>query len=213
MIYKMEDIEAIAKESVGMPKGMGDRELAKSSESWAPYLRFLGAIVEKYQPSVCLELGVYMGTATRHMALGCPRTKVIGVDKDFHPAVWDNVDGYENISLITGDSTLEDTKLAVFDALPGTEVIKSLIGLIFIDTIHDGITAKMEFELYQPLFADECLVVCDDLLGPEHLKIRMQKFWKWLPGEKKELHFLHPRLDTSTDEPGFGVSIVRREHA
>ena len=213
MIYKMEDIIAIAKAAPKMPRGMGDPKLAKNTESWAPYLRFLGGVVGMYRPKVALELGVYMGTATRHMALGSSKTKVIGVDKDFHPAVWDNVDGYENISLITGNSTDLETKRDVAYALPGTEMVKSLIDLIFLDSTHDGDTPRKEFELYQPMFSDECLVVCDDLLGPDHLKKKMQEFWAWLPGEKAELHFLHPRLNTSYDEPGFGVSIVRRSHA
>lgn len=213
MIYNMDDIVALAEKAPTMKRGMGDSDLAKNQESWAPYLRFLGAVVKKYQPRVALELGVYMGTATRHMALGSPDIVVIGVDRDFHPAVWDNTLGYHNIILVEGDSTAESTKIAVEDNLPGVGYVKTLIGLLFLDSTHDGETPKKEFELFEPLLAKECLVVCDDLLGPKHLEEKMKVFWDWLPGQKQELHFLHPRLNDSYDTPGFGVSIVRKQHA
>ncbi|KKN38136.1 hypothetical protein LCGC14_0756580 [marine sediment metagenome] len=209
--YHMADIISIADTAHIMPTGMGDAELAKNSESWCPYLRFLAAIVAKYQPPVCVELGVYMATATMHMALGSAYSMIIGVDRDFHPAAKHNVERFSNIVLIEGDSTSVVTKLEVADVLPWNRLNKELIGLLFLDSTHDGDTPKMEFNLYKTLFAEECLVVCDDLLGPKHLEVKMQDFWGWLPGEKQELHFLHPRINDGHDVPGFGVSIVRRE--
>jgi hypothetical protein len=56
-------------------------------------------------------------------------------------------------------------------------------------------------------------MVVDDLLGPVHLMQVMQEFWKTLPDEKMELHFLHPIPSTHIgliDQPGFGVAIVRK---
>ena len=210
-VYDMEWIFTIADTAHLMPTGMGDSELAENSESWCPYLKFLSAIVARYKPSVCVELGVYIGTATMHMALGNKRSMIIGVDRDYHPDAKANVERFSNIHLIDGDTTSVATKLEVADTLPWNRLNKELIGLLFLDSTHDGDTPKMEFNLYKTLFADECLVVCDDLLGPRRLEAKMQDFWDWLPGEKQELHFLHPKLNDSYDEPGFGVSIVRRE--
>jgi cephalosporin hydroxylase len=209
----MDDIEVLAVKSISMAKGMGDRNLAKNPESWAPYLRFLGAVMQTYKPKVALELGVYMATATRHMAVGSPESMVIGVDIDFHPDAFDNVKDHPNIFLVEGESTDVATRSKVADALPWNGLSKHRIGLVFVDSTHDGVTPTKEFMLYRPMFEDECLVVCDDLLGPKHLEEKMMEFWEWLPGEKRMMHFLHPRLNDSYDTPGFGVSIVRRQDA
>ena len=109
MVYRMDDIVALAKSAPTMPTGMGNVKLAKNPESWAPYLRFLGAVMQTYKPRVALELGVYMATATRHMAVGAPESKVIGVDIEFHPDAFNNVQDHPNIELIQGDSVAAKT--------------------------------------------------------------------------------------------------------
>jgi len=206
MNYEMSELTNIAERAVNYSRGMGDPILAANQESWAPYLRFLGIVVKQYTPEVCLELGVYMGTATMHMALGSAATQVIGVDMNFHPDAERNLSRFPNVKMIHGNSIDPNTYLAVSD-----KVREKSIGLIFLDSTHDGMTPTLEYQLYETLFAEECLVVCDDLLGPRHLEEKMKVFWDWLPGVKKELHYLHPRLNTSYDEPGFGISIVRKD--
>lgn len=202
MDLTLDNLEKIARRVVNEPWGCDDPHLAANSESWAPYLRFLNAVVKEFKPQAVVECGVYMGTATAHMALGNPDTLVVGIDRQFHPDVGKVTNPYNNILLVLGD-TVES-----FDVVEC--LLEGLrIGLIFLDSTHDGITPRNEFETYHPLFADECIVVCDDLLGPKHLMEKMQDFWHWLPGEKRELHFLHPKIG-NIDEPGFGVSIVRR---
>jgi len=202
MELSIEQLEAIAKRVVNEPWGCGDSHLAANPESWAPYLRFLHAVVKVYKPEAAVECGVYMGTATSHMASANRSTLVVGIDRQYHPAVAEVTKPYVNIVLLTGDTLY--SYYNVEDALVGRK-----IGLLFLDSTHDGITPRREFEIYQRLFADECIVACDDLLGPRHLMEKMQEFWNWLPGEKVELHYLHPRIG-NIDEPGFGVSIVKR---
>lgn len=204
MNYSIEKVIQLADRANSLPNGIGNSRLAQNSESWAGYLKFLYLLVNEFRPKVCLELGVYMGTATVHMALGNFETQVVGVDREYHHAIKKNTEGYFNIELLTGDTTSEEIVKEIGRRWGGK------IGLLFIDSTHDGETPKREFEAYSPLFDDVCIVACDDLLGPEHLKVKMQKFWRDLPGEKVELHHLHPRLNTSYDEPGFGVSIVRK---
>lgn len=203
----MSDLVAMAHRVVNEPWGVGDPILIANSESWAPYLRFLHNIVKEYQPDVVLECGVYMGTATRHMALGNKNTLVIGIDRDFHPDVGKNV--ASNIVLMQSDTTnlLAEGmyKNLVFKPQGGRLELE----LLFLDSTHDGDTPRQEMITWSNYFGEECLVVCDDLLGPEHLKQKMQEFWRWLPGERQELHFLHPKQG-DIDEPGFGISIVRR---
>lgn len=195
-------LEKIAKRVVNEPWGCGDDELAANSESWAPYLRFLNAVVKEFRPQAALECGVYMGTATAHMALANPDTLVIGIDRRYHLNVMNVVGRFDNVVLITGDTV--HSYHNVKTALNGRH-----IGLLFLDSTHDGDTPKKEFEIYRTLMDDICIVACDDLLGPKHLMNKMQEFWHWLPGEKIELHFLHPKIG-NIDEPGFGVSIVKR---
>lgn len=214
MNYIMRDLISISQEALKQPAGMGDSILAANSESWAPYYRFLHMVVKRYTPHVCLELGVYLGTATSHMALGCSSSTILGVDKQYHPDAKGILARHPNVVLFDGYSTDPETKYKVTDYL--NKMSRELgqerkIGLLFIDSEHDGDTPKHEYIMYEDLFDDECLVVCDDLLGPEHLKVRMQEFWEWLPGEKAEMHYLHPYLNNDYPTPGFGISIVRKK--
>jgi len=198
-----ENLLSIANRVVNEPAGIGDPALQANSESWAPYLRFMHALVKEYHPQVVVECGVYMGTCTAHMALGDPDTLVIGIDRQFHPGAVGNTIDHKNIMLIDGDT------VAAAETV-GWLIPRKKIGLLFLDSTHDGKTPRKEFEAYQPYFADECIVAVDDLFGPNHLKVLMQEFWAWLPGDKIELHFLHPTPSRDVDYPGFGVSIVRR---
>lgn len=217
MNYDMEDLITIAKECVEEPAGMGDSILAQDPEVGIAYNRFLGTVVKRYAPAVCLELGVYRGIATAHMALGCMSTTVIGVDRDFHQNARTSLMRYPNVVLIEGDSTSLGVQGEIIDFLDRLMLEagkERLIGLLFLDSTHDGKTPKREFQAFRTMFDEECLVVCDDILGSEKSKPKMQKFWEWLPGEKQELHFLHPPLhDDIYPEPGFGISIVRKNES
>ena len=61
-------IKELAAEALRSPPGMGDPYLKDYFESWAPYLRFLYLAVREFKPELAVELGVYLGTATGHMA-------------------------------------------------------------------------------------------------------------------------------------------------
>lgn len=196
-------LKQLAHQAVHAPRGLGNPALAANPESWAPYLRFLHLVVREYRPEIAVELGVYMGTATAHMALACAETFVIGVDIAPHEAFGRVTGSFPNVWLVRGDSVEGAPEVArLAKGRP--------IGLLFLDTVHDGDTPRREFEAYEPMLADGALVCCDDLLGPEHLRVKMQEFWRWLPGEKLELHELHPRAEGLYLDPGFGVSIWRR---
>jgi len=130
---------------------------------------------------------------------------VIGVDRDTSKC-WGVVSKFDNIEIITGDSTDAET----YNRVKGF-IGEMKIGLLFLDSTHDGDTPRKEFELYRPLLDSPCIVAVDDLLGPRHLEEKMMAFWNWLPGEKILLHDLHPVPDTHyglIDQPGFGVAIV-----
>jgi cephalosporin hydroxylase len=184
-----------------MPAGMGDEFLSVNPESgWALYYRFLWACVSAYIPEVVVECGVYRGTATEHMAVAHPKTLVIGIDQDFHPDAYGVEGRRDNVRLISGYTTSKATLDSV-KMYCGSK----RIGLLFLDSAHDSVTPKREFEKYKPLFADVCIVACDDINQEA-----MQDFWDWLPGEKKLYPELHVALH-GDNHPGFAVSIIRSE--
>jgi len=198
----------LATEALTLPIGCGDPYFGslQDQECWAPYLRFMYLCVKEYSPASVVELGVYAGTCTGHMAMANPKIPIIGVDREFKPEAYEIRKRFPNIHLIEGDTV---------ESMPTVKWLLEYtsIGMIFLDSTHDGITARNELEAYRPLFADECIVAVDDLLGPVHLMEKMQEFWKTLPDEKIELNFLHPIPDDRInliDQPGFGVAIVRK---
>lgn len=209
-MYDLGDLVDIALKVTNESEGYKDPYLIKHPELCVLYMRFLRDVVRKYKPAVCLELGVYMGTATAHMATACEDTCVIGVDRDFHEVSQKVSYLYPNIKFIEGESTDVSTRHKVAEALPWDGLIKERIGLMFVDSTHDGKTPTTEFLLYRPMFDEECLVVCDDILGLPDTIEDMTEFWEYLPGEKQVLHFLHPPLHESYHKPGFGISIIRQ---
>lgn len=194
------DIMGFARTSVNEPWGLGDAFL-QTSESQPPYYRFLHKLVKHYTPQLVVECGVYMATGSVHMALGNRETNVVGIDIAPHTRAYSALLLYNNFHLLVGDTT-EDKIFAEVDS----KFPNSYIGLLFLDSKHDGITAIKEYNLWRKKFAQLCIVACDDILDP-----RMEMFWSKLPGEKLELNFLHPAQYPGYPDAGFGISVVR-EH-
>lgn len=198
----------MAKIALAMPQGCNDPFLSNISilELQTPYLRFMYILAKELKPQAIVECGVYMATCTGHMASASPDSTVIGVDRDFHKDAWKVRDRYPNIVFFVGDTEGMAWRISTF-----LHNERKKIGILFLDSAHDGFTPMREFIAYSPMFDEECVVVCDDILGDNlntYDQILMQKFWKELPGEQIELHSLHPAYaDVGT--PGFGVSIIK----
>lgn len=182
-------------------------ELAVQDELWAPYLKFLALYAHYARVGVALETGTFNGTSALHLSFGA--NHVITIDREPQAPAYRIAEVRKNVTLLIGDSC---------GAWPQVKTLcdkHGPIDLLFLDSTHDGETPRREFETYRDLLADEAVVIVDDLLGPEHLRVQMQAFWEWLPGEKVELHALHPqRIAPGVayhDAPGFGVAIVRKE--
>ena len=203
-------IEELAQQALELPVGCGNQHLACLQESWAPYLRFMYLCIKTFDVKFALELGVNKGTCTGHMAYGSSLCSIFGIDIEPNMDALYMQKEFPNIKALYRGYTTDP--IAVYMIENDVREFGE-IGLIFLDSTHDGDTPRQEFEVYKHLFADECIVVVDDLLGPRHQMEKMQEFWQWLPGEKVELHYLHPVPDTHIgiiDQPGFGVSIVRK---
>lgn len=193
---EMQRLDDIADECVNMPWGMGHEEFEGNPEIWAPYLRFLYLFVKEYKPELVIECGVYMGTSTEHMALANPDSLVIGIDIKFHPAAFNVVRRQRNVRFINGNT---------LDSLEHVELYSEdkLLELLYLDSTHDGVTPQGEFELYQPLMGEQCLVACDDILENQEMK----DWWASIRHPKVELHHLHPYPAPHGPDVGFGVFI------
>ena len=195
-----EDLAKIGNTCTDMPWGMGHKEFEGNSEIWAPYLRFLYVFAKNYEPELAIECGVYIGTATEHMVLANPDGLVIGIDKNFHPAASNVVKRQANVRYVYGNTLdVYEHVMMLSDDLP--------LGLLFLDSTHDGITPQSEFELYQPLMGGQCLVACDDILENQEMK----DWWNGIEYAKMELNHLHPYPAPNGPDVGFGVFIYN-EH-
>mgnify|MGYP001615472378 CR=1 FL=1 len=195
----LKEIMIIADKSQEGRWGLGYSNFIGNPEICWPYLRFLYHFVEIYQPELVIECGVYMGTATEHMALASWATTVIGIDIKPHNAFYDVVRRNTNVRFVHGDSrfSFEDVKLLAEDRR---------LGLLFLDSTHDGETAQAELELYSELMDDECLVACDDIRGYDE----MRDWWDDLDYPKIDLSRLHTQENELGVPTGFGVIIIRR---
>ena len=201
---ELDELYKLAQAVVNQPWGCGDIVLAGRHESSVPYNRFLHALVKRYQPEVALECGSYLGTASAHMATANRNTDVFSIDIDPRPELAALQLRYHNLRYVKGDSTSS----GLFEFMAKL-IGKRTVGLLFLDSAHDGATPQKEYELYSQL-CDPAgfIVVCDDIIGEEHYSHLMKAFWKWLPGAKMALDFLHPMADGLKHTPGFGISLV-----
>jgi cephalosporin hydroxylase len=195
----IEELIEIGDNCADLPWGMGHKEFKGNSEIWAPYLRFLYIFTARFKPEAIVECGVYMATATEHMALADPGGLVIGIDRDFHNAAYNVVRRQNNVRFISGDTldSFEHVELVI----EGKD-----LELLFLDSTHDGETPSGEFDLYQPLMGEQCLVACDDILENQQMK----DWWSNIEYPKVELHHLHPYPAPGGPDVGFGVFIYER---
>ena len=196
------DLRRLADIALTMPPGMHNDILKQCPEVelW-PYYRFLYLLMHKVHPRIVVECGVYQGSATEHMAIADTNANIIGIDNNPMPRVADVVYRNQNVYMLRGDT--------VESAYKVTRLLsdwKARIGILFLDSTHDGNTPTREYLAYSQMLSDEAIVVCDDILFPP-----MIGFWNWLPGDKIELHELHPKPSKDYQDIGFGVSIVRHK--
>jgi len=88
--------------------------------------------------------------------------------------------------------------------------IKTKISLLFCDTIHVYEQVQKEFEVYEPLLADEAIILVDDIQdershsNPQYHRTKYRFYEEW-EGEKHDLTVL------CHNPSGFGAFIYRRQ--
>lgn len=163
------------------------RRFGDDSDITSRYYWFLYKLAWFGWPALMVELGTYKGYGAASMIFGNPSARVISMDiEDFvenHP---DRVIGgidYWHCNSCHPEYDLKD------------------IGILFIDTLHDGKMCLDEFNFYKDRMHQNGIVLFDDIyLNPE-----MKKFWdEFKPnGIKMELP-LH-------GEAGFGLVLLNQE--
>ncbi len=190
----LSDLEQMAIACVDEPIGCGNPFL-ENLGCPEPYYRFLHDVVRLYKPEIVVECGFSQAFSTVHMAVGNLTSEIIAIDYALNEKAYSIAPLYANMILLEGYTTDEH----IFNVVKARCGDKG-IGLLFLDSTHDGDTPQRELETYMPLFAEECLVCCDDIL----LNPQMNGFWSNLPGEKVMVGMLHFPV-------GFGVSIIRKK--
>jgi cephalosporin hydroxylase len=171
------------------------------------YRRFLYRLCKLAGVEVAIEMGIWNGCTTLHLAGGAKRA-VIGVDIDIaRPRLLENAGVWQaelpgKLHLVKGDSTAPETVgqvAAILDSL------KAKANLLFIDTIHTYSQAIAEFQAYKPLLAPRALVAMDDTLDPPD---EVYRAFQEIPGEHLELNHLHMSEDWRNLKVGFGLIIL-----
>lgn len=145
-----------------------------------PYYRLFYLIAQTLKPALTVELGSWRGDASAHFAIGNPDGRVVAVDihKDNDVAglakLNEAVDRLPNMSFIQAWS---------WDAVEVIRAMNIPISILFIDAWHDYKYAKLEWDLYSPLLADNALVICDDITAAYNFDGMLQ-FWEELPEPK-----------------------------
>lgn len=189
----------ISHEVVTQPWGLGHPAM-NNAEAAAPYYRFLHHVVAEFGIRLAVECGTYLGYGAAHMAMASDKVTVVTFDINPQPDSRLLLNQFPNAYLMLTDST-GPLATRIVEAMT---VRSGKIGLLFLDSEHDGATPTEELLNFLEHFADECLVCCDDILDE-----RMAGFWAMMPGEKVELHHLHPAQYDGYPNPGFGISLVK----
>jgi len=144
------------------------------------YYRFVFQLLNFHRGSNTLfvELGVFAGRCTAHIAAANPQGSVLAIDIDPKEEFYAILKKYNNISFIKSRS---DSKETLSNVLPES------VDFCLFDTVHEYEVVKKETELWLPKIKSGGIMMYDDIM----LNDGMKKFWKELSLPKKEFPSLH----------------------
>jgi len=188
LLEKFNDHDAFDREQKGY--------LVNGGEGGA-YNHWLTLLAQHADARLILELGNRYGVSTLALYHGLPReTRLITVDtvKDqrYVPA---NIFNDPRVRFIFGDAL----DLSAYDRA-GVDIPID-IDILWTDTVHFYDQVKSEFFVYEPLLADDCIIVIDDCYLNDK-----GKFFREAPYEKFDLAKL-------CHVNGFGVILYKRPEA
>lgn len=134
----------------------------------AHYYRFFYFLAKEAKFKTIVELGTHTGISSACLAEGDPAARVVTVDHD---------------KRVMPHARRANIEYLVQDSLVPAGGVKD-IDLLFIDTDHDGVRCKAEYNLYLPLMAEKGLIFFDDI----HLGAPMDNFWLgFMPAKGKKI--------------------------
>lgn len=155
-----------------------------------PYYKFTYLLTNKY-PGIYLEIGTHRGINFACAAAGqdgLDNRFAIGIDVDRHHDAVDVGEQYPNgAKFIHGSSISPDSVKEVENICAKT---KSRISIIMIDACHKKSWVESEIKAYKHLFADEVIIMMDDIIFADNNTYLAPMFHE-LPGQKVTFPNLH----------------------
>jgi len=144
------------------------------------YYRYIFELLNFHRGSDTLfvELGVFAGRCTAHIASANPQGKVLAVDVEPKKEFYTILEKYGNISFEKGRSDSEEILNKVLD---------NSVDFCLFDTVHEYDVVKKETELWLPKIKVGGFMMYDDIT----LNDGMKKFWVELDQPKKQFPTLH----------------------
>ena len=124
----------------------------------AHYYRYLYFLADKIKPKLSVELGTHTGISAACIAEGYSEGKVITID---------------NHNYLREECKRRNIEYWIQDSLATLKRPIDDINLLFIDTAHDGVRAKNEYNYWLKYMADDGIVLFDDI----NLNDEMKQFW------------------------------------
>ncbi|HZH99152.1 MAG TPA: CmcI family methyltransferase, partial [Fimbriimonadaceae bacterium] len=155
---------------------LADLHSAWSASPHTRYYSYLHGLCRLLKPKRVLELGTFRGQSARALLTALESdAQLVTVDQSGPATFLHDVKGDPRLVQIIGDD-LDPDVLEKVKAEAGGEPFD----LIFIDTDHTLEQIKKEWAIYSSHFAEDAVVVLDDI----HLNGGLEWFWERLPYEK-----------------------------
>lgn len=156
----------------------------------AIYYRFIFHLIQYMQPSLAVELGIWYGRCTAHMAAAQKNCRVVAVDCSIMAEAVENTKPYANVELIAGRSTQPEL-LCRFD--------DKSIDLLFIDTTHDFDQVTTELRTWHGKIKPGGVVLIDDISENQSMVRAWDAIKDMFPNSVSLPHLHHS---------GFGAIII-----
>ena len=141
-----------------LSEGLG-RPIQHRDDLVSTYYAFLNLVAAELKAPLMVELGSWQGVSAFCMAKGNPAARVVSIDIE---------PGH-----LLADTQLPNIEFVKADSLPPTYLPG--IGLLFVDTIHDGKRPEEEFWAWRDLLGPEAVVLFDDVTLTQEMR-------DWWPG-------------------------------
>lgn len=157
-----------------------------------PYYRFLYLLAEKLHPPLALEIGVYQGVASAHLAAALADWdgQVIGLDINPVGVAKELTDRYGNYWFMQADAC-SDEAVAYVDRLIDRY---GKLGIVFQDSSHHYLPTVKEWEIYAPRCVFGGVWLADDITpafwnaDSDPPGKGMVQYWESLPVLEKRLY-------------------------